>query len=158
MPAREEGNDHMADKRSKPGNGTGRTPTYQTAYHGGDKTNPLSNLARIIVEKFDKRRVPETTIDTIPFDQIYPDGLCRIGNNFYSRMVQFYDINYQLAQNDEKQHIFGEYCQFLNYFDETIHFQFCFINQRVDMEEYKKVITIPEQDDEFNVVRREYAT
>lgn len=95
---------------------------------------------------------------TIPFDQIYPDGLCRIGNNFYSRMVQFYDINYQLAQNDEKQHIFGEYCQFLNYFDETIHFQFCFINQRVDMEEYKKVITIPEQDDEFNVVRREYAT
>lgn len=148
----------MADKRSKPGNGTGRTPTYQTAYHGGDKTNPLSNLARIIVEKFDKRRVPETTIDTIPFDQIYPDGLCRIGNNFYSRMVQFYDINYQLAQNDEKQHIFGEYCQFLNYFDETIHFQFCFINQRVDMEEYKKVITIPEQDDEFNVVRREYAT
>ena len=158
MPTREEGNDHMADKRSKPGNGTGRTPTYQTAYHGGDKTNPLSNLARIIVEKFDKRRVPETTIDTIPFDQIYPDGLCRIGNNFYSRMVQFYDINYQLAQNDEKQHIFGEYCQFLNYFDETIHFQFCFINQRVDMEEYKKVITIPEQDDEFNVVRREYAT
>lgn len=148
----------MADKRSKPGNGTGRTPTYQTAYHGGDKTNPLSNLARIIVEKFDKRRVPETTIDTIPFDQIYPDGLCRIENNFYSRMVQFYDINYQLAQNDEKQHIFGEYCQFLNYFDETIHFQFCFINQRVDMEEYKKVITIPEQDDEFNVVRREYAT
>ncbi len=102
VPTREEGNDHMADKRSKPGNGTGRTPTYQTAYHGGDKTNPLSNLARIIVEKFDKRRVPETTIDTIPFDQIYPDGLCRIGNNFYSRMVQFYDINYQLAQNDEK--------------------------------------------------------
>ena len=96
----------MADKRSKPGNGTGRTPTYQTAYHGGDKTNPLSSLARIIVEKFDKRRVPETTIDTIPFDQIYPDGLCRIGNTFYSRMVQFYDINYQLAQNDEKQHEF----------------------------------------------------
>ena len=91
MPAREEENDHIADKRSKPGNGTGRTPTYQTAYHGGDKTNPLSSLARIIVEKFDKRRVPETTIDTIPFDQIYPDGLCRIGNTFYSRMVQFYD-------------------------------------------------------------------
>ena len=72
-------------------------------------------------------------------------------------MVQFYDINYQLAQNDEKQHIFGEYCQFLNYFDETIHFQFCFINQQVDMEEYKKVISIPDQDDEFNLVRQEYA-
>lgn len=149
----------MADKKSnEPRRENGRIPTYQTAYHGAKKKDPLTNLARIIVEKFDKRRVPENTIDTIPFDQIYPDGLCRIGDNFYSKMVQFYDINYQLAQNDEKQHIFAEYCQFLNYFDETIHFQFCFINQRVDMEEYKKVISIPDQDDEFNVVRREYAT
>lgn len=146
----------MADKKSnEPRRENGRIPTYQTAYHGAKKKDPLTNLARIIVEKFDKRRVPENTIDTIPFDQIYPDGLCRIGDNFYSKMVQFYDINYQLAQNDEKQHIFAEYCQFLNYFDETIHFQFCFINQRVDMEEYKKVISIPDQDDEFNVVRRE---
>lgn len=149
----------MADKKSnEPRRENGRIPTYQTAYHGAKKKDPLTNLARIIVEKFDKRRVPENTIDTIPFDQIYPDGLCRIGDNFYSKMVQFYDINYQLAQNDEKQHIFAEYCQFLNCFDETIHFQFCFINQRVDMEEYKKVISIPDQDDEFNVVRREYAT
>lgn len=149
----------MADKKSnEPRRENGRIPTYQTAYHGAKKKDPLTNLARIIVEKFDKRRVPENTIDTIPFDQIYPDGLCRIGDNFYSKMVQFYDINYQLAQNDEKQHIFAEYCQFLNYFDETIHFQFCFINQRVDMEEYKKVISIPDQNDEFNVVRREYAT
>lgn len=133
----------MADKKSnEPRRENGRIPTYQTAYHGAKKKDPLTNLARIIVEKFDKRRVPENTIDTIPFDQIYPDGLCRIGDNFYSKMVQFYDINYQLAQNDEKQHIFAEYCQFLNYFDETIHFQFCFINQRVDMEEYKKVISI----------------
>ena len=66
-----------------------------------------------------------------------------IGDNFYSKMVQFYDINYQLAQNDEKQHIFAEYCQFLNYFDETIHFQFCFINQRVDMEEYTVISCVP---------------
>lgn len=115
----------MADKKSnEPRRENGRIPTYQTAYHGAKKKDPLTNLARIIVEKFDKRRVPENTIDTIPFDQIYPDGLCRIGDNFYSKMVQFYDINYQLAQNDEKQHIFAEYCQFLNYFDETIHFQF----------------------------------
>lgn len=69
----------MADKKSnEPRRENGRIPTYQTAYHGAKKKDPLTNLARIIVEKFDKRRVPENTIDTIPFDQIYPDGLCRI--------------------------------------------------------------------------------
>ncbi|MBQ9234377.1 MAG: hypothetical protein IJ167_10155, partial [Lachnospiraceae bacterium] len=126
-----------------------KNPTYQSAYHGNDKANPLTNLSRILVERVDKRKAPSTVLDTLPFEEIYSDGLCKVEGNYYTRMVQFYDINYQLAQNDEKQHIFGEYCQFLNYFDETIHFQFCFINQKVDMEEYKKVITIPEQDDEF---------
>lgn len=104
-----------------------------------------------------KGDIPENTLDTIPFKQIYPDGLMHVQKNYYTKMVQFFDINYQLAQNDEKQHIFGEYCEFLNYFDESIHFQFCFINQKVDMEEYQKIINIPEQDDEFNVVRNEYA-
>ena len=130
-----------------------KTPSYQSAYHGNDKASPLKKM----MEKIDKKKVPSTVIDTIPFEQMFPDGLCKVVGNYYTRMVQFYDINYQLAQNDEKQHIFGEYCQFLNYFDETIHFQFCFINQRVDMEEYKKAITIPEQDDDFNLVRKEYA-
>ena len=135
-----------------------KMPTYQTAYHG-EQTSPnvIDKFLSKIITKIDGRSVPKNTLDTIPFEQIYPDGLCRVYGDYYTRMVQFYDINYQLAQNDEKQHIFGEYCQFLNYFDESIHFQFCFINQRVDMEEYKQIISIPEQDDEFNTVRREYA-
>ena len=54
----------MADKKSnEPRRENGRIPTYQTAYHGAKKKDPLTNLARIIVEKFDKRRVPEKTID-----------------------------------------------------------------------------------------------
>ena len=134
-----------------------KTPTYQSAYHGEQSSNPLTRLLQKIVERADKRKAPRNTLDTLPFEQIYPDGLCKVSGNYYTRMVQFYDINYQLAQNDEKQHIFGEYCQFLNYFDESIHFQFCFINQRVDMEEYKEIISIPDQDDAFNVVRKEYA-
>lgn len=134
-----------------------KTPTYQSAYHGEQSSNPLTRLLQKIVERTDKRKAPRNTLDTLPFEQIYPDGLCKVSGNYYTRMVQFYDINYQLAQNDEKQHIFGEYCQFLNYFDESIHFQFCFINQRVDMEEYKEIISIPDQDDAFNVVRKEYA-
>ena len=134
-----------------------KTPAYQTSYHGEQSADILTRFFTWLIEKVDKVKAPKNTLDTLPFEQIYPDGLCKVSGNYYSKMIQFFDINYQLAQNDEKQHIFGEYCQFLNYFDETIHFQLSFINQKVDMEEYKKVITIPDQDDEFNVVRQEYA-
>lgn len=160
-----ESNSRTKPAAGKGSHGTGqklpkgaKVPVYQSSYHGSSGSSPLTRFFQFIVEKIDGKKTPHNTLDTLPFKQIYQDGLCWVEGNFYSRMVQFYDINYQLAQNDEKQHIFGEYCQFLNYFDETIHFQFCFINQMVDMEEYKNVISIPMQDDELNLVRNEYAT
>lgn len=136
----------------------GRTvPDYRSAYHGETGKDLLTRLLSRLVERIDGRQVPEDTLATIPFEQMYPDGICRVDGKYYSKMIRFYDINYQLAQNDEKQSIFGEYCQFLNYFDETIHVQFSFVNLKVDMEEYRKVVSIPDQDDAFNVVRDEYA-
>ena len=60
-----------------------------------------------------KKRKPFTAQDTIPYKEIYKDGICRTDDNYYSKMVQFYDINYQLAQNDDKAAIFENYCEFL---------------------------------------------
>ena len=80
-----------------------------------------------------------------------------VNDHFFTKQIQFYDINYQLAQNDDKNQIFENYCDFLNYFDASIHFQLSFLNQRVDMEEYKRTIHIPEQTDDFNAIRKEYS-
>ncbi len=147
--------------KKPPLNSKGGQPpkVYQTSYHG-QKTGELSfsqKAAQFLLKvmKIDND-VSRTTADTIPYQQMFPDGLCRVKDKFYSKMVQFFDINYQLAQNEEKQSIFGEYCEFLNYFDESINFQFVFINQKVDMEEHQKVISIPEAADNFNEVRIEY--
>lgn len=38
---------------------------------------------------------------------MYRDGVCHIGGKKYSKCVQFEDINYQLAQPDEKSAIFS---------------------------------------------------
>ena len=72
-------------------------------------------------------------------------------------MVQFYDINYQLAQNDDKAAIFENYCEFLNSFDSSVEVQITFLNQQVNFDEYAKNIDIPEQDDCFNDIRKEYS-
>ena len=47
----------------------------------------------------------------------------------YSKTVAFEDINYQLAQADDKTAIFENWCDFLNYFDASVSVQLSFINQ-----------------------------
>lgn len=85
------------------------------------------------------------------------DGICRVDERFYSKTIRFLDINYQLAQKDDKTAIFENWCDFLNYFDSSIQFQLSFINHHTDMREFVKTIDIPLQNDDFDDVRREYA-
>ena len=85
------------------------------------------------------------------------DGICRVQEKYYSKTIRFYDINYQLAQNEDKNAIFENWCDFLNYFDSTIHFQISFINHHSNMKEFESVIQIQPQNDAFDDVRMEYA-
>ena len=94
---------------------------------------------------------------SIPYLEMGRDGICRVEEHLYSKTVRFYDINYQLAQNEDKNAIFENWCDFLNYFDSTIHFQLSFINQHSNMAEYEKVIHINPQEDEFDDLRMEFA-
>ena len=94
---------------------------------------------------------------SIPYLEMGRDGICRVEEYLYSKTVRFYDINYQLAQNEDKNTIFESWCDFLNYFDASIRFQLSFINHKSDMSEYNKVIQIEPQHDQFDDVRMEYA-
>ena len=98
-----------------------------------------------------------TAQQSIPYHEMGRDGICRVQDKFYSKSIRFYDINYQLAQNEDKNAIFENWCDFLNYFDSTIHFQLSFINQHSNMAEYEKVIHINPQEDEFDDLRMEFA-
>ena len=102
-------------------------------------------------------RIPKTAQQTIPYQEMCRDGICIVNEHFFTKQVQFYDINYQLAQNEGKNLIFENWCSFLNYFDSSIRFQLSFLNQRSDMEEYQQSIYIPDQKDAFNSIREEYS-
>lgn len=94
---------------------------------------------------------------SIPYREMARDGICRVQDKYYSKTIRFYDINYQLAQNEDKNAIFENWCDFLNYFDSTIHFQISFVNHRSSMKEFESVIQIKPQNDAFDDVRMEYA-
>ena len=100
---------------------------------------------------------PHTAQQTIPYLTMYPDGICRVTETRYSKSLAFEDINYQLAQPDDKTAIFENWCDFLNYFDASVSFQLSFINQGAREDEAERQIDIPPQDDAFNSIRTEYA-
>lgn len=102
-------------------------------------------------------KVPATAQQTIPYLRMHTDGICQATDALYTKTIQFQDINYQLAQNEDKTAIFDGWCDFLNYFDSSIRFQFSFLNLSASIEEFEQSILIPDQNDDFDDIREEYA-
>ena len=96
--------------------------------------------------------------DSIPYERMWPDGICRVSDSHYTKTIQFQDINYQLSQNEDKTAIFDGWCDFLNYFDSSIHFQLSFLNLAASEETFANSISIPPQRDAFDSIREEYTT
>ena len=113
-------------------------------------------LAQIMAQA-KKSKHPQTAQQTIPYLRMYPDGLCRVMENCYSKTVRFHDINYQQAQEEDRQAIFGGWCGVLNFFQPDVHVQFSFMNTQVNEAEFEKSLIIPHQNDGFDHVRDEFS-
>lgn len=107
------------------------------------------------VPKKDEKKI--SAQKTIAYKEMARDGICRVKDRCYSKTIRFSDINYQLAQNEDKNAIFENWCDFLNYFDSSIHFQLSFINHKSSMKEFENVIRIRQANDDFDEIRMEYA-
>jgi len=101
--------------------------------------------------------IPRTAQQSIAFERMFPDGICRVTEGYYTKTLQFNDINYQLAQPEDQKAIFEEYCSFLNFFDSSVSFQFSFMNMETDRTEAEKSISIRARGDGFDDVREEYS-
>ena len=114
-------------------------------------------LAFLALRVFGRADPPMTVQQSIPYLKMYKDGICRVTERFYTKTIQFYDINYQLAQPDDKTHIFENYCDWLNYFDASISVQISCINQFGNKEDFQRSIIIPQRDDEHSAISKEYS-
>ena len=104
----------------------------------------------------DKKGKPATAQQTIPYQIMGQDGICRVTDTRYTKTIQFLDINYLLSQDEDKNAIYDAWCHFINYFDSSVFFQFSFLNLSANMESMEHSISIPPRDDANDDVRREY--
>lgn len=101
-------------------------------------------------------KVPHTVQESIPYEEMFKDGICRVNDHFYTKCIRFGDINYQLAQNEDKTAVFEYWCDFYNYFDSSISLQISCMSQYANVKEMEGSINIDAQEDEFNEIRKEY--
>ena len=104
-----------------------------------------------------ERKVPRSAQQSISYQEMFKDGICRVDDRHYTKCIQFGDINYQLAQNEDKTAAFEFWCDFYNYFDSSISLQISCMSQYANMAEMETTIEIPRRDDDFNDIREEYA-
>ena len=107
--------------------------------------------------KMKNRNNSSATQTIIPYIEMCSNGVCWVDKNTFSMTVEFFDTNYELADLDDKEGIFSKWCSLLNYFDDSIDFQFTYDNQRQNLDDEMDKIKIPAQDDDFNAVRNEYS-
>lgn len=105
-------------------------------------------------KKEDKKQL--SAQDSIPFQQMFKDGICKVCDGYYTKTIQFQDINYQLNQNEDKTAIFDGWSEFLNYFDSSVSFELSFMNLSAKDDSFSSQLVIAPQGDDFDEIREEY--
>lgn len=99
---------------------------------------------------------PHSAQDTLPFRQMYPDGLCKLDDATWSRCIEFADVNYQLAQPDDQTAIFEALCDMYNAHDSSIGMEITLPCHHMNREDFVKRIEIAAQGDDFDDLRELY--
>ncbi len=115
----------------------------------------LLEIRHILSGKSKKQKIPDTAQKTITFERMYQDGTCQVTHSFYTRMVEFYDINYELLDTEEQGEILNSYSKFINYFDPSVKFQLFLFNRQVNGKKLMEQVEISLQGNEFDELIQE---
>lgn len=105
--------------------------------------------------KLNKPR-PNTAQRTIPIISIYDDGIIETRKNEFSKTLQFTDVNYNSAKDEEQLSMFTKYCNLLNYFNSSINVQVTINNKIIDKKDFENKILSKYKNDDLDKYRKEW--
>lgn len=106
--------------------------------------------------KKNELKVPKTVQETIPYLQIFKNGIIEIKPGVYSKTYKIADVNFKIATEDEQENIFSAYQALLNSYDHTVMPEFTIFNRAIDESEFSEHILVKPQDDDYNDYRTEF--
>ena len=98
-----------------------------------------------------------TVQDSIPFRNMFPDGLCRLDGRTFSKTIAFEDVNYRLASPEDQRDIFEHLCDFYNGYDPTIGVQVSLSSRYVEHGPEEDLFGIHSQGDDLDPIREDAA-
>ncbi len=94
--------------------------------------------------------------ETLPFEFMSEDGICRINDHYWCKMISFTDINYVEASDRERDSLFKGWCKFYDYFDPEVHIQIFCATLKADKVAQMAAVHVKEQQDSFTQIRTEF--
>jgi len=122
-----------------------QTPKFKTSQQltcPPGRREKQKNNSSVFADFFLDKNAPITTEDSLPYLKMHSDGIAVLHNDMYSKTIEFGDITYHLAHNDDKLKVFLAYSKILNYFDETMQAQLSCINSYISLTELKRKMEI----------------
>ncbi len=100
-------------------------------------------------------KVPSKIQDCIPVQRIYKDGIFYLGKNNYSKTYKFTDVNYAVANKEDKEEMFLKYSELLNSLDSGADSQITIMNRKLNKSDFDK-LQIGDNNDNLDIYRKEY--
>lgn len=107
-------------------------------------------------EKKEPEKIPHSTIDSIPYDAAYQNGIIKVKSGYYSKSYLFPEVNFYAANEKPQWDIAEGYANFISSFDATTTVFMTLYNRSINKEEAISKITIALKDDGLDEYRREY--
>lgn len=103
-------------------------------------------------------RAARSAQDALGYEALREDGIIYIGNDQYSRVIEFGDLSFQTVRQSEQDHIHEMYRSALNEFDPSTKVQIKLVCRVVDRDEFlsSMKLDLVEGDERGNVYRREW--
>ena len=106
-----------------------------------------------------KVKIPRTSQQTIPFKEIYSNGIIKVTDTLYCLICSFSNVNYQMSRDEEKTLKFNQYCDVLNTLDPELKFQLYLNNKNIDKKELvEELIPDVERNDGLEEIHEAYKT
>ena len=91
----------------------------------------------------DGMKIPKTAQDTIPFWEVYENGIFLVGEEKYTLIFSFENLDYKLLRDNEQLDIYEGYQKLLNALPTDVHYQEFIMNSEINATQLRKAM-IPE--------------
>lgn len=103
-----------------------------------------------------KVKITKSAQQTIPYEEVYPNGMIMLEPGYFSKSYFFGDMNFVTESEEKQEEIIKKYGKLLNKFNHNILFQITIYNRKTTQEKVEEKFFIKPKADGMHEYREEY--